>query len=318
MAALNFPSSPTHLDTYTDPNQAVWQYDSDGTFWNVITSTTRKNFSGVRRTLSAGFDLTNSYQIVDFDTEDFSVDNYFQGTNTRITTPTTGFYRLQITVFTDTQGEGSSYSIQVRKNGTAIETSTAGPNQSISYDETLSLTQGDYIELYALENTSVGGLTSNTEIVMYRIGFAPGTGISNHNAFSGVRATVSSDINTTSTPTAVAFGTTDFNANANVNGDLYWFNSVADRLTVRTNGYYKIRSFVQSGTDGSNDSYTITVRKNGTTTIDTVNISANDFVDLDQVLYLNEDDYVELMVSNSDNTGSVLDTTYLELVREGV
>lgn len=318
MAALNFPSSPTHLDTYTDPNQAIWQYDSDYTYWNVITSTTRKNFSGVRRTLLTSFDLTSTFQEVTFDTETFSVDNYFQGSNTRVTATTTGFYRLQINVFTDAQGEGSSYNIEVRKNGVAIDTSTAGPNQSITYDESLSLTAGDYIELFAKEATSTGSLLQTTELVFYRLGFAPGTGISNHNAFSGVRANISADVNTTSTPTAIGFGTTEFNANANVLGDLYWFNSVPTRITVRTDGFYKVRSLVTSGPDGSSNSYTITLRKNGVTTIDTINISANDFVDLDLLLQLSEDDYIELLVSNSDNTGTILDSTYLELIREGV
>mgnify|MGYP000294472426 FL=1 len=42
MTALQFPASPAHLGLYSDPNQAVWQYDSDSTVWDVITSTTRK------------------------------------------------------------------------------------------------------------------------------------------------------------------------------------------------------------------------------------------------------------------------------------
>jgi hypothetical protein len=153
---------------------------------------------------------------------------------------------------------------------------------------------------------------------MYRIGFAPGTGISNHNAFSGVRAIRGGGFNTTSTLTAVTWNSAEFNANANVLGDLYWYQSVPDRLTVRATGYYKVRCFVQSGTAGSTNSYTITLRKNGTTAIDSITMDANDTLDLDIILYLQEDDYLELMVSNSDNTGSILDTTYLELVREGV
>jgi len=315
--ALLFPSSPTHLDNYTDPNQAIWQYDSDGPYWTVITSTTRKNFSGIKRSSSGTFDLTTSYTAVDFDTADFSVDSYYVS-DSRFQAPTTGFYRLSIILNSNSNGEGSSYTIQIRKNGIAIDTSTLGPNQFASYDETLDLVAGDYVEVWAKETTGTGGFTTNSLLTFYRIGYSPGTGISNHSAFSGVRATLTLAASTTSTPTATSWAATDFNANANVLGDLYWFNSVPTRITVRSDGYYKIRCFVKAGTSGSSNSYTATIRKNGSTSLTTVNLSPNDFVDLDEIYSLVEDDYLELMISNSDNTGNILPTTYLELVREGV
>ena len=46
--------------------------------------------------------------------------------------------------------------------------------------------------------------------------------------------------------------------------------------------------------------------------------AVNDFVQLNETIYLLEDDFLELMVSNSDNTGNVTTDTYLELVREGL
>lgn len=318
MAALNFPAAPSHLQTYTDPNQAVWQYDSDGTYWDVITSTTRKNFSGISRKLTASKAFNAVYEDIEWDTEDFQIDNYSRGSLTKVYAPTTGFYRVQLDLATDTNGEGASYSFQLRLNGTAIETVSVGPNQVTSYDETLELTEGDYLDVWGLETTQTGNITTDSQLLMYRIGFAPGTGISNHNAFSGVRAIRDGAFNTTSTPTAVTWNSTEFNANANVLGDLYWYQSVPGRVTVRATGYYKVRCFVQSGTAGSTDSYTVTLRKNGTTAVDSITMDANDTLDLDIILYLQEDDYLELMVSNSDNTGSVLDNTYLELVREGV
>lgn len=319
MAALNFPLSPTHLDLYTDPNQAVWQYDSDYTYWNVITSTTRKNFSGVKVQPQIDNSLSSSYSVINFDTREFDVDGYTTSSAGVFKAPTTGFYRVSIILYSSPQGSGSSYTVQVIKNGSnVLETSTMGPNQSISYDESLSLVAGDTIQVKAKEAASVGSILNESKFTFYRLGFAPGTGISNHNAFSGVRVNVSADINTTSTPTAITWGSTAFNANANVNGDLFWFSSDADRVTVRTSGFYKIRSFVQSGADGSSNSYTITLRKNGATAVDTISMSANDFVDLDVILELAEDDFLELLISNSDNTGTILSNTYLELVREGV
>ena len=99
MAALLFPGSPAHLATYTDPSQAVWQYDSDNTVWDLITNTTRKVFSGVKAQTSAGFDLTASYVDVPFDTIEFNVDNYFQIVNTKGIAPSTGFYRILVSIF---------------------------------------------------------------------------------------------------------------------------------------------------------------------------------------------------------------------------
>ena len=316
--ALNFPTSPAHLDQYTDPNLAIWQYDSDGPYWSVITSTTRKNFSGAKATIGADFGLANVFEKLDFAVEEFDIDNYYPGSQGTFTVPTTGYYRILIILFSGTGGEGSSYTFDIRKNGASIQLGTIGPNQSTVYDQTLSLVSGDYLEVFAKESTSTGTTLGASQFNIYRLGFSPGPGISNHNAFSGVRATTNTSVSTTSAATAISWSGTDFNANANVNGDLYWFNSVPNRVTVRATAYYKVRSYVKAGTAGSSDSYTITLRKNGTTSLTSITLSANDFVDLDEVYSLAEDDYLELMISNSDNIGSVTSDTYLEVTREGL
>jgi len=318
MVALNFPASPTHLDQYTDPNQAVWQYDSDGPFWNVITNTTRKNFSGSRRRIQTSFDVTETLSAIEFLTEDFSVDNYFGGSSTRATVPTTGFYRVYVSLFTSTGGSGASYTAELRKNGVALFTVNLGPNQNVNFDETLSLVAGDYIEVFASEGASVGQFTDESEFLVYRIGFAPGTGISNHNAFSGARAVLNAAVNTTNSATPISWFTTDFNANANVIGDLFWYSGAPDRLTVRTSGFYRCRSFVRTNSFGGSETYTIEIKKNNVTTIDTITMGPNDQLDFDEVLELASDDFIQLIISNSDNTGAVTDETYLELVREGV
>lgn len=320
MAALNFPSTPTHLDTYTDPNQAVWQYDSDGTYWNVITSTTRKNFSGIKRYLSSSVFFNSSSEAIEWDSTEYEIDNYALGSETRIYIPTTGFYRVYVNLETNTAGEGSSYTFNLKLNNDILETISCGPNQSVNYDQTLELVAGDYLDIFGQETTSTGGITDASEFTVYRIGYAPGTGISNHSAFSGARVILNAALNTTSVESSVGWSDVDFNANANVLGDLYWYNSVDDRLTVRTSGYYKIRSFVQTGEDGSGGSYRVRIRKNGAagTYIDTVDLSPNDFADFDQVVYLAEDDFIELRVTNTDNVGNIKENSYLELVREGV
>lgn len=321
MSTLIFPVNPAHLDTYVDPQQATWQYDSDGPNWNVITSTTRKNFSGAKMENPTPFSLTTDNEKLDFQDPEINIDTYFTGIPGRLIVPSTGFYRISISLFTGTEGSGSSYTFQIRKNGSTIETSTAGPNQNITYDETISLNENDFIEIFGQESTGTGTLTANCIFMVYRIGFSPGTGISNHVAFSGVRAILNSSANATSTPTAVIWNDISFNANANVLGDLYWYNTVPDRLTVRANGFYKARAFIESSSAGSSDSYTIALRRTRSavqTTLTTITMSANDFIELDEIFQLQEDDFIELILSNSDNTGAILSTSYLELVREGV
>ncbi len=172
-----------------------------------------------------------------------------------------------------------------------------------------------------VQQPGTGTLLDSSNFVVYRVGFAPGTGISNHVAFSGVRTILNASANTTSVATATTWNNIDFNANANVLGDLYWYNTEPERLTVRADGYYKVRAFIETSSAGSNDSYTIALRRTrGVTTTDltSITMSANDFIELDEIFELQEDDYVELMISNSDNTGAILSTSYLELVREGV
>lgn len=318
MSALLFPITPAHLAQYTDPNQAVWQYDSDDTVWNVITNSTRKNFSGSKRRISTDFDVNTTLQSLLFETEDYTIDNYFGSSSSKATVPTTGFYRIVISLYTSSGGSGASYSTEIRKNGVAIFSINLGPNQNVNLDETLSLVEGDTIEVFGSENASVGQFTDKSEFLIYRIGFAPGTGISNHSAFSGVRGVLNGVVNASSTPTNVSWGTTTFNANANVTGDLYWYSGAPDRLTVRTDGFYRCRCFVKTTSAGGQNTYTLEIKKNGTTTVDTVAIGPNDQLDFDEVLSLSSDDFIQLILSNSDNTGGVTTDTYLELVREGV
>lgn len=320
MVALTFPGTPDHLDTYTDHNQAIWQYDSDGPFWNVITSTTRKLFSGAKLTLAGTSTLSSTSGTLGFNTVVHNVDAYYTAaTPGRITVPTTGYFRVQVLLFTGSQGNGASYTFTVRKNGSeSLTTSTVGPNQTVEYDETMLMDAGDYIEITGAESTNTGTVSTSSTMSVYRLGFSPGTGVSNHNAFSGVKAVRTNSYATSSTPTAVQWQSTDFNVNANVLGDVFWALAVPNRITSLTDAYYKLKCFIQTSGDGSSDSYTITLRKNGSDSLFTVDLSANDTSQLDELIYLNEDDFLELMVSNSDNTGAILSTVYLELVREGV
>jgi len=316
--ALNFPNSPSTNDTYTDSNSAVWQYD--GVKWDVVTSSTRKVFSGAKVSNSSIVNLTASSSAISWDTETFDVDNYFDsGLASRLKAPLTGFYRIVATITTSSDGVGSNYTILIKKNGTTnLVTTTAGANQTVVYDEIVELSQDDYIELYASESNSVGDLAAGSTFEMHRMGLSLGTGVSANQAFSGVRGVLTSVENATSTLTAIPWDTTDFNVNADVLGNTYWDAGTPSIIRVKTDGFFRIKSFVQAGSGGSLDSYTVTLRKNGATTLETTSLSPNDFVDLDEVYSLADSDYVELLILDSDNSGSITTDSYLEVVRLGL
>lgn len=84
-------------------------------------------------------------------------------------------------------------------------------------------------------------------------------------------------------------------------------------------GYYQIKSFITTGSEGSVNSYTITLRKNNTTNIvSSVLLGPNDNANMDEIFFFNANDYIELFASNSGSVGSILSPVYLELIRVGV
>lgn len=316
--ALNFPSSPAQDDTYTDDNSAVWQYD--GVKWNVITSSTKKVFSGAKVTNSAEINLSSVSTAISWNTESFDVDRYFDtGLPTRLKAPLTGFYRIVATISTSADGVGSNYTILLKKNGsTTLTTTTLGANQTAVYDEIVELSQDDYIEVYASESGAIGDIAANSTLEMHRMGLSIGTGVSANQAFSGARGILTSAENATSSETALPWDNVDFNVNADVLGNSYWSSGNASRFTIKTNGYYRIKSYIQVGSNGSSGSYTIALKKNGSTTLESTTLSPNDFIDLDEVYSLSVEDYIELYITESGNTGTILTTSYLEIVRLGL
>lgn len=318
---LTFPSSPTTGQTYTDDNYAVWRFD--GVKWDVITSTTKKLFSGAHVELGSNFALTTTptpisgglTAIVPFDT-----DNYFRTPfPTRIYAPSNGFYRINLILLSASVGDGSSYTVTLKRNGTYTYASNVfGANQSITFDEIIQLNAEDYVEVYASDSLGTGFIATGSHIEISRLGLALGTGISSQNAFSGVRTELTSEYSTTSTPTAVSWDRTAYDQNADVLGTEYWNELTPNRITVQVTGYYHARCFVQTGAVGAEESFTVSLMKNGSTVIDSINMSANDFILLNDTYYLTATDYLQLIVSNINNTGSVTTETYLELYRLGV
>lgn len=311
--ALNFPPSPTTGQQYTDANAVVWEYD--GVKWNVITGTANKMFSGCKISFSSNVNLTANSTSISFDSEEYDTDSYFTiSSPTRITFNRDAFYRVNLSVYTGTSG--ASHVITLKKNGsTTLANTVIAPNQYTNYDQILQLTEADYIELYASDSAATGYLTTGTNIEMTRVGLSQGTNISSASAFSGVRTLISSTYNTTNSPTAITWSSTDFNQNANPAGDFYWSVSAPTRITIGLTGFYRLKGEIFAGpTEG----LTLNVRKNGSTSIANTAVPSNGYGELDDIYRLNQNDYIELVVNDSTSTGTITANTYLEVVRLGV
>lgn len=142
-----------------------------------------------------------------------------------------------------------------------------------------------------------------------------GTAVSPATAFSGVRGILTLPFNVTSTPTAIAWDSTPFNQNADASGATYWVVGAPTRFTFSISGFYRLKGFIAVASAGT---YTFTLRKNGNTTLATATIDAFQTTQLDELYQLAAGDYIELVVSDNNSTGSLSTSTYLEMIRIGV
>lgn len=311
--ALNFPSSPTNGQTYTDPNSVFWRYD--GEKWNVVLGTASKIYSGVKVKLSSNAALVASNTSISFDSEEFDTDNYFNlSTPQKILFNQTGYYRVNLSAFTSTSG--SLYGVALKKNSNTVITSTViNPNQNANYDEILEFNANDYIEVVCSEASSTGAITTDTVLEVTRIGLTLGTGIRDIDAFSGARAILSTGFSTTSTPSAVIWDSTIFNTNADALGNTYWNVSDPTKLIIRLSGYYRIKSFIESS---SADNYVIVLKKNNSANLSSASIGPSSVIQIDEIYNFTANDYIQIVVNDSNSSGQLTTNTYAEIVRIGI
>lgn len=317
--ALNFPSNPTNLQQYTDPNGVVWEYISGKGVWEVLRDDALKEFSGAKISLSTIQALTATGSAVSFDTEDFDLGNYYIGTSpSRLTAPSPGFYRINLLAIAGPQGSGASYTFTIKKNqNNTITTTTAGANQSIAYDEIVQLQSGDYVELYASETDSVGEVEVGSFFEIQNIGDLVGSAQSPATTFSGLELTLTSDEALTSTPTAVTWDYATFNTNADINGNVYWNISDSSKAYIYTTGYYNIKAFFQAGSQGNDESYTIDLRINGSSS-GSASLGPNDTVNFDDIYNFASGSYIQFFASETGSVGEITTDSYFELIRLGV
>ncbi len=317
--ALNFPSNPTNLQQYTDDNSIVWEYLSSKSVWNVLKDDTLKDFYGSKITLDSNFLLTPTSIAVSFDTEVFDVGSYYNlSSPTKFTVSKTGFYRINLLIIAGPLGSGASYTFSVKKNGSSVITTTvAGANQSVAYDEIVQLVSGDYIELYASESESVGEIVAGSFFEIQNIGDAVGSAQSPATTFSGVELMLTSVEALTSTSSAITWDTTEFNTNADINGNLYWNISDPTKVYIYTTGYYNLKGFFQAGSQGSDESYTIDLRFNNTSSV-SASLGPNDSVNFDDIYNISSGSYIQFFAKDDMAVGELTTDSYFELIRLGV
>jgi hypothetical protein len=319
--ALNFPTSPTNLQQYTDNNGIVWEYLSTKGVWNKKSDVNIKEFSGAKLSLSSNLGLVSTTTQLAFDVTDFDTESYTNiVTNpSRLTISVNGFYRVSALFETGPLGAGSTYNIVIKKNGSIeLANTTASPNQFISYDEVLQLVSGDYIECYVHEDDGIGTLLTTTFFEIYRVGYSIGSSFLPLDSFSGVKLTLTADESMTSTPTAISWDASDYNINADINGNVYWSVGTPGKISIYTNGYYRFKSSFVANTVGGANSYNISIKATGSTTIESASFGALENIELDETYYFQSGTYLEAYASNTGSVGKITTDSYLQLIRIGV
>jgi hypothetical protein len=129
--------------------------------------------------------------------------------------------------------------------------------------------------------------------------------------FSGVKLVLDMQDSLTTSLSSVSWDS----ANYDIGG--YYNSSFPTRLTIPKIGFYRVNLLVSVGPLGSGASYTLIVRKNGTTNLTTTTAGANQFVSYDEILQLYEGDYIELYALETEGIGSINVGSFLEAQNVG-
>lgn len=317
---LSFPASPAEGQQYNDTNGKVWEFD--GVKWNIATTSFLKTFYGARLSYTGDVFLTSTLSPIPWETTQFDTANFFNNANpTVVTIPRTGYYRINLTVETGQEGFGQAYTIQLKRNTQVILEEKMAAFQSGTYEQTLLLNVGDTLQFLATEVDGVGVLQPGTILELELKGYTFGGSILPGFAFSGVKSVLNSNVATTVTPTAISWVANDiiFNVNADAIGNTYWNETEPTKFTIYVSGYYRVKAYFNTGTDGSADSYTVALRVDGTTTLESITLGAEETVELDSTYFLGEGEYLEIVISNTENIGTILAANSLfEISRLGV
>lgn len=127
--------------------------------------------------------------------------------------------------------------------------------------------------------------------------------------YSGCKVGLIAPYSATSNSVAMSFTSEAFDT------DSYYTASFPTKLTVPRNAFYRLNFSVFTGPTGA--TYNIAVKKNGSTTISSVNLSPNQYSNYDDIVELLSQDYLEVFVSETNAVGTLTANTAFEITKLG-
>jgi len=129
--------------------------------------------------------------------------------------------------------------------------------------------------------------------------------------FSGAKLILNDAVVLTDTLTAISFPSSEFDTGT------YYSAGSPTKVTANQSGFYRVNVLLNTGTQGIGASYSFQILKNGLVELAADTAGANQTIYFDQVLNLSSGDYIEVLVSETGATGTILNTSFLEIQRVG-
>lgn len=135
-------------------------------------------FSGAKTKLTSPESLTSTNTAITWDSTEFNINAdatgnvYWASANSsNVKVYTTGYYRVVAYIQVGAGGSANSYNVNLVKNtNTYLTTTKLGPNDTLSYDETIQLNTGDVLQIEVAETASTGTVTANSFLQISRSG----------------------------------------------------------------------------------------------------------------------------------------------------
>jgi hypothetical protein len=251
-----------------------------------------------------------------FNSERYDTDTYhdISTNNSRLTVPANRAGKYEIFGSVEIASNATGYrALSIRLNGSGIiigaqvMPAVNGDNTGISVSTTYDLAVGDYVQLYAYQNSGssqnvVVGSRNSPEFGMSRVG---GVLASGGSASAAHVARVANQAITTATDTQISFDTETRDDGG------YWASGSPTRLTVPATGWYNLAGYIiwEANTTGIRYGW---LRQNGTTAVAYVSngphaTNGHCRQTLAVNLYLTAADYIELQCHH--DRGSNLNAT---------
>lgn len=140
------------------PNDATKVLLGDGTWGTAPGSSLTSNARAFRTTSNQSVSASSDVK-VQLNGESWDTDAEFDSaTNFRFTAAVTGYYQVNAAIYVFTSEDTKLYQLTVKKNGTTVFGGLARPGSSgdlqVTASDVVSLTAGDYVELYLFHDSS--------------------------------------------------------------------------------------------------------------------------------------------------------------------